>query len=184
MARRTDRHDEGLRRSGPPRAATPGVLLALSLVALSCAGPAKTASPAAPTATSSAASTPLPTHEVIDPLRRANGDFHAKYAAARAREQATLGTSRPYLALAEQKLVLRYRGNTEERSVASARFDAVKHASHVPIAALSAILAGDDAKALGELAERLREVEPAINTATLGDVEEAAHAVVRASVEL
>jgi hypothetical protein len=185
MARRTDRNDEGRRRNGRPMAATPGVLLALSLVALGCVGGAKMPASAAPTAAAaSSASTAPPTQEGIDPLRRANGDFHATYAAARAREQGTLGVSRPYLALAEQKLVLRYRGNTEERSVASARFDAVKHASHVPIAAVSAILAGEDAKALRDLTERLREVDAAIPAAQLGDVEDAARAVVRASVEL
>jgi hypothetical protein len=175
MTERTDRR--WLRR------ATLGAVLAISLFLLGYAVGKKARAPSAPGASPST-SAPLATQEAIDPLRRVNGDFHTKYAAARAREQATLGASRPYLALAEQKLVLRYRGNTEERSVASARFDAVKHASHAPIAALSAVLAGEDAKALHDLADRLREADPAITAAQLGDVEDAARAVVRASVEL
>jgi hypothetical protein len=139
-------------------------VLAVSLV-LGCAGGAHAQAP-------------------VDPLRRANGDFHTTYAAARGAEQATLGASRPYLALGDQKLVLRYRGRVEERSLSSPRFDAVKHASHVPITAVSAILAGQDASALHALVARLREIEPALAGAPLGDVQDAARAVVRASIEL
>ncbi len=139
-------------------------MLAVSLV-LGCAGGAHAQAP-------------------VDPLRRANGDFHTTYAAARGAEQATLGASRPYLALGDQKLVLRYRGRVEERSLSSPRFDAVKHASHVPITAVSAILAGQDASALHALVARLREIEPALAGAPLGDVQDAARAVVRASIEL
>jgi plasmid stability protein len=106
------------------------------------------------------------------------------YAAARARQQASLGASRPYLVLAEQKLVLRYQGKVEERSVASARFDAIKHASHVPIAAMSAILAGLDAQALRALADRLKEALSVVAAAQLGNVEDAARSVMRASVDL
>jgi hypothetical protein len=95
-----------------------------------------------------------------------------------------LGTSRPYFDLGKGNLVLRYRATTQERSVASARFDAVKAASHVPIAALSAILAREDAKALRELAQRIRDVEPAITAAQFGDSEQAARAVVLASGDL
>ena len=186
MARPTDRQGEDRRRSTRPAAATWGAVLALSLAALGCAGVAKApAQPASASEPSTASATAPPaTKETTDPLRRANGDFHSEYAAARAREQATLGTSRPYLALGQEKLVLRYRGNTEERSLSSARFDAVKHAGHVPIAALSAVLAQEDAKALRELAARIREVEPAITEALFGDSQGAARAVVRASVEL
>ncbi len=163
-------------------AATWCAVLAVSLCALGC--DRKPKAPAeSPPETSSTSALPA-TDGAIDPLKRANGDFHTKYAAARAQEQATLGASRPYLSVGEEKLVLRYRGNTEERSLSSARFDAVKHAGHVPIAALSAILAKDDAKALHELAERIREVEPTITAAAFGDSEEAARAVVLASVEL
>ncbi|HEX8792891.1 MAG TPA: hypothetical protein VF765_18225 [Polyangiaceae bacterium] len=150
-----------------------GVVLAASLAALSCGEGAK--APAQSPATKGAAS---------DPLSRANEDFHTEYAAARARELAALGTSRPYLALGDGKLVLRYGGKTEERTVSSPRFDAVKDASHLPIAAVSAILAKDDAKALRDLEERIREVEPAITADRLGDAEQAAHAIVRASAEL
>jgi hypothetical protein len=182
MARRTDRQDEGRRWNRPPPTVTSGAVLAVILWFLGCAGGASVPAPRAP-GTSSANAAPA-AKEVVDPLRRANGDFHKKYAAARAREQATLGVSRPYLTLADQKLVLRYEGKTEERSVSSARFDAVKHASHVPITALSAILAGEDVNALHDLAERLREAESAIAAANLGDVQDAARAVVRASVEL
>jgi hypothetical protein len=162
-----------------------GVMLAtllVGLVGLGCAGEARVPAPSAPGM--SPASAPQASQARMDPLPRANGDFHTTYAAARLREQAALGVSRPYLALADQKLVLRYQGKTEERSLASARFDAVKQASHVPIAALSAILAGEDARAIHDLAARLREVEPAIDAAPLGDVKDAARAVVRASIEL
>jgi len=148
---------------------------------LGCAG---ARAPAASPQGAPSAKTAVASPEAIDPLRRANGDFHTKYAAARAREQATLGVSRPYLTVGGQKLVLRYRGKAEERSLASSRFDAVKHASHIPIAAVSAILAGEDPKALHDLAERLREAELAIPAAELGDAAEAARAVVHASVEL
>jgi hypothetical protein len=156
--------------------------LAIWLAALGCAGGAKAPAPSPPARSPSSA--PVATKEAIDPLKRANGDFHSEYAAARAQAQATLGTSRPYLFLGSEKLVLHSRGNTEERSLSSARFDALKHASHVPVAALSAILAKRDEKALHELAGRIREVDPAITAALFGDSEEAAHAVVRASVEL
>jgi hypothetical protein len=88
------------------------------------------------------------------------------------------------LALAKETLSLRYHGNTEERSLSSARFDAVKAASHVPIAALSAVLAQEEAKALRELAARIRNVEPQITPALFGDAEGAARAVVRASADL
>jgi hypothetical protein len=149
-------------------------MLGASLVAAGCNAGART--PVAPASASPPAT--------VDPLRRANGDFHLKYAAARTRERATLGGSRPYLVLADQKLVLRYLGKTEERSVASARFDAIKHASHVPITAVSAILAGDDARALRDLADRLKEALSVVPAAPLGDVEDAAQAVVRASIDL
>jgi hypothetical protein len=154
----------------------------VALVALGCAAGAKT-SGSAPSVRSPAGA-PVATKRAIDPLERANADFHSEYRAARAREQAALGASRPYFFLGAEKLVLRYRGNTEERSLSSARFDALKHASHIPVAALSAILANDDVKALGELAGRIREVDPTITHEQLGDSAEAAHAVVRASVEL
>jgi len=157
-------------------------VLATSIALLGCVAGTKGPAPSAPA--TSPGSTPLATGDATDPLRRANHDFHTTYAAARGREEATLGVSRPYLALGEQKLVLHYRGNTEERSLSSARFDAVKHASHIPITALSAVLAGQDAKALQELAARLREAEAAITGAPLGDAQEAARAVVRASIEL
>jgi hypothetical protein len=191
MASRTDRHDEGTRRSWRPAAATTwGGALAVSLAALGCAGGAKAPGPS-PSAQSradapagAATGAPVATNGTIDPLERAGADFHSRYAAARAREQATLGASRPYFFLGAGKLVLRYRGDTEERSLSSARFDALKHASHVPVAALSAILANDGEKALRELAGRIREVDPAITAAEFGDSEGAAHAVVRASVEL
>jgi hypothetical protein len=153
-------------------ATTSLAMLVASLAAPGCGARA----PASPTSASASAT--------IDPLRRANGDFHVTYAAARAREQATLGASRPYFVLAEQKLVLRYQGKVEERSVASARFDAIKHASHVPIAAISALLAGQDARALRDLADRLKEALSVVPTAQLGDVEDAARAVVRASTDL
>jgi hypothetical protein len=172
--------------------ATWSVALVVSLAALGCVGgahapatpppcPAASASPAAsPARAANAANASITT----DPVRRANGDFHVEYAAARAREQATLGVSRPYFLLADEKLVLRYRGSTEERSLSSARFDAVKGASHVAVAAVSAVLAHRDAKALRELAQRIREVDPAITAARFGDTEQAAHGVVRASLEL
>lgn len=164
-----------------------GLSWGLVLAALGCGGSAKApaqsaqsapeqAPSSAPSATSSTASS--------DPLARANDDFHTEYAAGRDREQAALGTTRPYFALGQGKLVLHYAGKTEERSVASARFDAVKDASHVPIAAVSAILAKDDAKALRELAQRIRGTDPAITADRLGDSEQAAHAVVRASADL
>jgi hypothetical protein len=156
-------------------------VLAIGLLLLGCAGGARPASSAPAKAVASAPSVPP---EAVDPLRRANGDFHSRYAAARAKIQATLGGSRPYLTLGGEKLVLRYQGKTEERSVSSARFDAVKQASHVPIAAVSAILAEDDGKAVRDLAARLREVEPAVATAPLGDAREAARGVVRASIDL
>jgi hypothetical protein len=163
-------------------ALTWGAALAVSLAALGCAGGAKAPVPSA--SAQSPAREPVATKGPLDPLERASTDFHSEYAAARAREQATLGASRPYFSLGAERLVLRYRGNTEERSLSSARFDALKHASHVPVAALSAILANDDAKALRELAGRIREADPAITAAQFGDSEQAAHAVVRASVEL
>lgn len=150
-------------------AATWGAALAVALAALGCAGGAKA---------------PVTTTGSNDPLRRVNADFHAQYAAGRALEQATLGASRPYFFLGGEKLVLQYRGSTQERSLRSARFDALKHASHVPVTALSAILAHDDDKALRELAGRIREADSAITATQLGDSEQAAHAVVRASVEL
>lgn len=190
MARRTDRRGEGRRgsrRERPrPAAVTWGAVLAVSLAAASCAARAQPAqSPQSPSPPQRpAASAPPATNAAVDPLLRANGDFHAQYAAARAREQATLGTSRPYFALGHEKLVLRYRGKIEERSLSSDRFDAVKDAGHVPIAALSAILAKDDAAALRALLERDRQVEPAITAARFGDSERAARAVVRASIEL
>jgi hypothetical protein len=158
-----------------------GAALATILV-VGCAGGAK--APVASVPGTGPARTSLAPRGVLSPLARANRDFHTEYAAARAREQATLGMSRPYLAMAAQKLVLRYQGKTEERSLSSARFDAVKQASHVPIAALSAILAGADATALRDLAARFREIEPTLAAAPLGDVEDAARAVVHASVEL
>jgi hypothetical protein len=182
MAPRTVRHGEGRRWCRRPLAATLGAAVAVSLAALGCAGGAKALTPSP--FTRSPATAPVATKGSIDPLKGASTDFHSKYAAARAREQATLGASRPYLFLGAEKLVLRYRGNTEERSLSSARFDALKHASHVPVAALSAILANDDEKARRELAGRIREVDPAITAAEFGDSEEAAHAVVRASVDL
>lgn len=179
-----------------PAARACRVALAVSFAALGCAGetraPAQApaegpsqssaSAPSAPSAGSSHATDPA--QGPVDPLRRANGDFHTEYAAARAREQAALGASLPYFAVAKEKLVLRYRGNTEERSLASARFDAVKAASHVAIAALSAVLAGDDAPALRALAQRIREADPAITPALFGDAEAAGHAVVRASALL
>ena len=181
MTARTEWNDGGQRTRGRV-AGTWGAALALSLTALGCAGGAKAPAPS-PTATPPA-SAQAKAKEAKDPLERANADFHVEYAAARAREQATLGASRPYFFLGAGKLVLRYRGNTEERSLSSARFDAVKQASHVPVAALSAILANDAEKALRELAARIRQVDPEITAARFGDSEEAAHAVVRASVEL
>ena len=168
MLRRTHRHEKALRSTLP--AAACGAVLALLGCAAASAPPTASAKPAA--------SAPA------DPLQRANADFHAEYAAARAREEAGLGASRPYLELAHDKLVLRYRGAREERSLSSARFDAVKDASHVPIAAVSAVLAGDDAQALRALAARMRDVEPAIAAAQLGDAAEPARAVVVASVAL
>jgi hypothetical protein len=162
---------------GTSRAAF-ALLLALS----ACAGGARP--PAQPLSEPSPSSAPPPASGPVDLLLRANGDFHKQYKAGRALEQATLGVSRAYFALADEKLTLRYRGKTEERSVASARFDAVKAAGHVPVAALSAVLAQEDAKTLGELARRDRDVEPAITAAAFGDAEEAARAVVRASVDL
>jgi hypothetical protein len=180
MASRTDRHDEGRRRSR--RLAAWSATLSVSLTTLGCAGGAKAPGPS-PSARSPAGA-PVATEGPVDPLKRANADFHSGYAAARAREQGTLGASRPYFFLGAGKLVLRYRGNIEQRSLSSARFDALKHASHVPVAALSAVLAHDDEKALRELASRIREVDPAITAAQFGDSEQAAHAVVRASVEL
>jgi hypothetical protein len=149
-----------------------GAVLALSLAASGCVGEVK----AQPVVTNA--------KPAADPLARANSDFHLEYAAARAREQATLGASRPYFLLAGEKLVLRYRGSTDERSISSARFDAVKDASHVPVAALSAVLANRDANALRELTQRIREVDPEITAARFGDAEQAAHAVVRASLQL
>lgn len=159
-------------------------MLALSLAAASCAARAQPAQSPQSLPQRPPASAPPATTAAFDPLLRANGDFHAQYAAARVREQATLGTSRPYFALGHEKLVLRYRGKTEERSVSSDRFDAVKDAGHVPIAALSAILAKDDAATLRALLERDRQVEPAITAARFGDSERPARAVVRASIEL
>ena len=150
------------------RVASWGAAFAVSLGMLACAGGAKAPAPST----------------AIDPLERAGADFHAQYAAAHAREQATLGAARPYFFLGADKLVLHYRGSIEERSLRSARFDALKHASHVPVAALSAILANDDEKALRELAARIKEVDPAIIAARFGNSEQAAHAVARASVEL
>jgi len=159
-----------------------GAVLVWSLAALGCAKGQK-APPPSPPAESATNAQPAP-DAAIDPVRRANGDFHVEYAAARALEQATLGASRPYLALGEEKLVLRYRGTADERSLSSARFDAVKAAGHVPVAALSAVLAKDDANRLRSLAEQFREVEPEIDAARFGDSEGAARGVVRASVEL
>jgi hypothetical protein len=166
------------RASGVARA----LVLATSIALLGCVGGAKCPAPSAPA--TAPESTPPATADTTDPLRRANHDFHTTYAAARGRQEATLGVSRPYLALGDQKLVLHYRGSTEERSLSSARFDAVKHASHIPITAVGAILAGQDAKALQELAARLRQAESAIAGAPLGDVRDAARVVVRASIEL
>jgi hypothetical protein len=165
-------------------AVTWGAVLTVSLSALGCAREAKAPAqpPPEPSPTSAQPATKRPTD--ADVLVRANGDFHSEYAAARAREQSMLGTSRPYFAIGKEKLVLRYRGNTEERSLSSARFDAVKAASHVPIAALSAVLAKDDTRTLRELADRMREIDPAVTPARFGDSEQAARAVVRASVEL
>jgi hypothetical protein len=168
-----------------------GAGMTIGLVGLGCAGAVRAPAAATPGPSASppqVASAP-PTQPHVgdggpDLLERANGDFHRQYAAARAREQATLGASRPYLNLADQKLVLRYQGKTEERSVASPRFDAVKEASHVPITALSAILAGDDATAIRALTARLRQAEGEITRPRLGDMEDAARAVVRASIEL
>jgi hypothetical protein len=173
MVRQTDPSDEGRRRRRT--ATTCCAVLTTALAALGCAGEAK--------APAQASATPAP-HGPIDPLERANGDFHVEYAAARAREQAALGSSRPYLTLAKETLSLRYHGRTEERSLSSARFDAVKAASHVAIAALSAVLAQEDAKALRELAARIRDVDPAITPALFGDAEGAARALVRASADL
>jgi hypothetical protein len=179
----TGRHgDEDGRRSMRRVAATWGAALAMSMAALGCAGGPKAPTPSPPAR--SRASAPVATKDAIDPLLRANGDFHSEYAAARALAQATLGASRPYFFLGEGKLVLHIRGKTEERSLSSVRFDALKHASHVPVAALSAVLAKRDEKALRALAGRMREVDPAITPALFGDSEQAAHAVVRASVEL
>src|SRR5579872_4263079 len=167
MARRMDRHEEGGRRGRRPVAAatttTWGAVLAASLAAAGCAGGAKVPapSPAAPPS----ASAPPATQEASDPLKRVNGDFHAQYAAGRAREQAALGASRPYLFLGGEKLVLQYRGSTEERSLKSARFDALKHASHVPVTALSAVLAKGDDTTLRALAGRIQEADPAITPA-------------------
>jgi hypothetical protein len=183
MALTTNRHDEGGGRSRwPAAAATWSAVLAFSLVVLGCAGDARR--PASPSPARSPASAPVATQEAIDPLLRVNVDFHSEYAAARALAQATLGASRPYFFLGEGKLVLKNRGSTDERSLASARFDALKHASHVPVAALSAVLAKRDEKALRELAGRIREADTKITAALFGDSEQAAHAVVRASVEL
>lgn len=156
------------------------IAVAFWLMALGCAAGAR--APAKPPPEGSRST--LSTEEPVDLLMRANGDFHMTYKAGRAREQATLGASRPYLALADEKLVLRYQGRTEERSVASARFNAVKAASHMPVAALGAILAQEDASALRELAGRDREVAPAITPAAFGDAEAPARAVVVASVDL
>jgi hypothetical protein len=174
MAWWTHRHEEQKRRKWRSRPATWGAAFGVSLAALGCVGEAKTPPPSASTITNG----------TVDPLRRANDDFHKEYAAARGREQATLGVSRPYLLLDAGKLVLRFHGSTEERSLSSARFDALKHASHAPIAALSAVLANRDPQALRDLAGRMREVDAAITPAALGDAEAAAHAVARASVEL
>jgi len=159
------------------------VALSLGVVGLlaGCAEEARAPVPAVPIPSARA---PVATAATVDPLKRANDDFHAEYAAARGREQATLGASRPYLLLDAGALVLRYRGKTDERSLSSPRFDALKHASHVPIAALSAVLAHDDEKALRALLGRIREVDPTIAAATFRDAEPAAHAVVRASVAL
>lgn len=175
MARPMNRCMQPTRRSGRSEAATWVTALAVSLSAVGCAAGvnAHAASPSVPTDKRS-----------LTPLPRANADFHVEYAAARAFEQTTLGASRPYLFLADEKLVLRYRGKTDERSLSSPRFDAVKHASHVALVAVSAVLAHRDAKALGELAQRTREVDPEITAARFGDAEPAAHGVVRASVAL
>ena len=173
------RSDVGRIRSRRRTAVTSGAALAAVLAALGCAGEAK-----APAQATAQARPQLSSSAPLDPLRRANGDFHTEYAAGRAREQAALGTSRPYLALAKETLSLRYHGKTEERSLSSARFDAVKAASHVTIAALSAVLAKEDANALRELAARIRDVDQAITPVQFGDAEGAARAVVRASVDL
>jgi hypothetical protein len=190
MVRRTDRSDEERRQKRRRTAATCGAVLAAALTTLGCAGEAKAPAQApapAQAATQGPAPSPLafrgPTGP-IDPLRRVNGDFHTEYAAARAREQAALGASRPYFAIANETLSLRFHGRTEERSLSSAQFDAVKAASHVAITALSAVLAQEDAKALGALAARIWDVDPAITPALFGDAEGAARAVVRASVDL
>jgi hypothetical protein len=182
MAGRTVRHEDGRRRILRPSTTAWSAVLASALAAAGCAGGARAPAPSPPPSPTRSARSAV--SDAVDPLLRANGDFHSRYAAARKGEQATLGASRPYLALGEEKLVLRYRGTSETRSLASSRFDAVKAAGHVPIAAVSAILAKDDAKALGELAERMRKVVPAITAAQFGDSEEAARAVVLASVEL
>jgi hypothetical protein len=186
MARRTAQCREAWLASGrrlARAAATWGVTVASSLASVHCATGARSVSlGSAPSPTRAPVSVSV--NVATDPLLRANGDFHVEYAAARALEQATLGTSRPYLLLAEDKLVLRYRGNTVERSLSSPRFDAVKDASHVPIAVLSAILANRDSTALRELAQRIRQVEPAITATRFGDVEQPAHGVVRESLSL
>jgi len=161
-----------------------GSVLAISLAALGCAGGANAHAPSSPGPAPASGPVATTTKVATDPLQRANGDFHVEYAAARTREQATLGAARPYFFLGGEKLILRYRGHTDERSLASARFDAVKDAGHVPIAAISAILAHRDAKALRELAQRIREVDPTVTAARFGDAEQAAHGVVRASLEL
>jgi hypothetical protein len=184
MARRTGRSGEDGRWRGKPGPATWGATLVLSMAAAGCAGGANARAPSSPEASAAHAPVTANAKGPVDPLQRANGDFHVEYAAGRAREQATLGAARPYLFVGGEKLVLRYRGATEERSLASARFDAVKDASHVPIAALSAVLANRDAKALRELAQRIREIEPEITAARFGDTEQAARGVVRASLEL
>src|ERR1700722_6581851 len=108
MAPRAVQHEKGRRWWQRPVAATSGVALAVSLAALGCAGRAKTPTPSP--STISRASAPVATRGAIAPLKGASADFHAEYAAARARQQATLGVSRPYLFLGAEKLVLRYHG--------------------------------------------------------------------------
>ena len=145
--------------------------LSLSIAIFSCAG---TAPPLR------RANGPI----VVDPLQRGNGDFHVEYAAGRAREEATLGTSRPYFFLGNEKLTLRYRGESHERSLSSARFDSLKEASHVAIAAVSAILAQRDRAAIRGLIDRTREVDAAITEARFREMTAPAHAVVRASIAM
>lgn len=141
--------------------------------------------PAAPSASSAPASSAPPAPAVPEhPLHRINSDFHIQYAAARAREQATLGATRPYLFVGGRKIVLRYQGKTTEVSLVSERFDALKHASHAPITAVSAILAQDDAKTLADLAGRFRDADALIGPAPFAETVTAAHAVVRASIAL